>query len=215
LTSDLGHQIDVFNGVDIAINARYGRGGLLQGGVSTGKYVRDVCFASAMPNVSPNQLVGGNNSTAGGPAQAGFCRNSEPWSAETQFKLSGVHPLPWWGLQVGETFQNLPGIARTATFVVTNALAAPSLGRNLNTGSAVVNILPLQTQFEKRLTQLDLRVTKSVRVGRARMAGTFDVYNVFNYRSVDVVNARYGPTWLQPTVILGPRMFKFGGQVEF
>jgi len=69
--------------------------------------------------------------------------------------------------------------------------------------------------FEDRLTQLDLRLTKILKVGRTRMQGMFDVYNVFNASTVLGVNAAYGPAWLRPTAILGARLFKFGAQVDF
>src|SRR4029078_12746961 len=38
-----GGQSEVFNGVDIGVNARYGHGGLLNGGVSMGQTVTDTC----------------------------------------------------------------------------------------------------------------------------------------------------------------------------
>jgi hypothetical protein len=43
----------------------------------------------------------------------------------------------------------------------------------------------------------------------------FDIYNIFNANTVLVTNTRYGPSWLQPATILGPRLFKLAGQVDF
>jgi hypothetical protein len=43
----------------------------------------------------------------------------------------------------------------------------------------------------------------------------FDVYNLFNARTILGVNTRYGPSWLQPTSVLGGRLVKFGAQVDF
>ena len=82
---------------------------MLYGGVSSGRTVTDNC---ATPDV-PDQ----------------FCRQTLPL---TEFKLSGVQPLPWWGLQVSATYQNLPGVPQAATYLATNAEIAPSLGRNLS-----------------------------------------------------------------------------------
>ena len=68
--------------------------------------------------------------------------------------------------------------------------------------------------FEDRLTQLDLRLTRIFRVGRSRLQGNLDVYNLFNGASVLGLNSRYGPSWLQPTAILGGRILKFGFQLD-
>ena len=43
----------------------------------------------------------------------------------------------------------------------------------------------------------------------------YDIYNLFNSSTILSVNSRYGPTWLQPTTILGARLFKFGAQFDF
>src|SRR5262249_30440123 len=47
--SEFGKQSQVYDGVDIGINARFGRGGLLAGGVNTGRTVTDSCFAVDSP----------------------------------------------------------------------------------------------------------------------------------------------------------------------
>ena len=100
---------------------------------------------------------------------------------------------------------------------------AQSLGRNLGAcGSAVtcnatatVTLVEPNTMFEKRLNQLDIRLNKLVKLGRARLQGMFDVYNVFNDNAVLQVQTRYGPTWLRPNRVLGARLFKFGAQLDF
>ena len=70
-------------------------------------------------------------------------------------------------------------------------------------------------RFERRLTQVDLRLTKIFRFGRARLQGNFDLYNLFNARDVLVMVTTYGPIWLQPRTVLGGRLFKFGTQFDF
>jgi hypothetical protein len=76
-------------------------------------------------------------------------------------------------------------------------------------------ILEPNTMFEKRLTQVDLRVTKVVRLRDVRLQGMFDVYNAFNANTVLALNNTYGSTWLRPTAILAGRLFKFGVQLDF
>ncbi|PYR34270.1 MAG: hypothetical protein DMF90_17765 [Acidobacteria bacterium] len=78
-----------------------------------------------------------------------------------------------------------------------------------------VPILQPYTQFEDRLTQLDVRLTKIFRIGGRRLQGMFDVFNVLNANTVLGVNATYGTAWLRPTSVMAGRLFKFGGQYDF
>jgi hypothetical protein len=53
-------------------------------------------------------------------------------------------------------------------------------------------------------------------MGRVRVRGMFDVYNVFNANTIlGGVITRVGPSYLQPTQILAWRLFKFGSQLDF
>ena len=71
------------------------------------------------------------------------------------------------------------------------------------------------TVFADRLTQVDLRLSKRIPVGRARIMAVFDIYNLFNASTIMAVNTRYGPAWLQPVSILPARLFKVGAQLDF
>jgi hypothetical protein len=71
------------------------------------------------------------------------------------------------------------------------------------------------TKLEDRLTQLDFRLTKSIRLGRANVRGMFDIYNAFNANTVVAVTSRYGSQWLRPNLVLAPRLFKFGVAFDF
>jgi hypothetical protein len=69
--------------------------------------------------------------------------------------------------------------------------------------------------FEDRLNQVDIRFTKTVRVGRGRVRGSFDIYNLFNSAAILALNGTYPKEYLRPPQILGGRLFKFGGQFDF
>jgi hypothetical protein len=43
----------------------------------------------------------------------------------------------------------------------------------------------------------------------------FDIYNLFNANDVQLLNSRYGATWLNASAILVARTFKFGAQLDF
>jgi hypothetical protein len=112
---------------------------------------------------------------------------------------------------------------------------APSLGRNLSacpaagacTATVTIPILPNGAQgaatssgataalFDLRLNETDLRLAKTFQLGRARLQGTIDLYNVFNQRVPQAISTTYGATWLRPTALLGGRLLKFGGQIDF
>ena len=129
------------------------------------------------------------------------------------------------------TFQNVAGPPYQANYEATNAEIAPSLGRNLAacgtrpvcTATALVPLLSPQTYFEDRRTQLDLRLSKNLRLGqRASLQANFDVYNVFNASSILGLNNTYGSRWRIPVTsiatgagILNARLFQFSGRLSF
>lgn len=197
--SDFGKQTEVFNGVDLTINARFGNGGIVAGGVAMGQTVTDACLVVDSP-------------------QTRFCHVETPWSAGTQFKLSAMYPLPW-ELRLSGTYQNVAGIPLTASYVVGNAQVAPSLGRNLAAGAnatATVEVISPNSVFEEpRNTQLNLRLTRRFNVRGFRVEPQFDVFNIMNANHVLVMTTRYGPVWQNATGVLAPRLFKFGVQLNF
>ena len=97
-----------------------------------------------------------------------------PWSSGTQVKFLAVYPLPW-DLETSAIFQNSPGIPITASYVITNAQVRDALGRNLAacpsqtvatcTQTVRTELIPPNTVFEPRLTQVDLRVSRLFRLG--------------------------------------------------
>jgi hypothetical protein len=230
--NNLGGQSLIYDGVDIGINARFGRGGLLAGGFSTGRQIADACaIALAHPEATASMALTTGTVSTGQPALVApfgslsttLCRVTLPWSAQTQLKLSGAYPLPWWDLKVAATFQNLPGAVDLASYVATNAQIAPSLGRNLGACGAAAtctatatlsNLFAPNTLLENRLNQMDLRFSKTVQLGRGRVMGMFDIYNLFNASTITNINTRYGSQWLTPTAFLPGRLFKFGVQLN-
>ena len=198
--SAFGDPTNTYNGVEANVRARFGRGGVLQGGVSTAKTVADNCFTVDLPS------------------RPDYCRTVSTWSHEAQLKLFGNYPLPWWGLQVSGTFQSLPGPTVAANQRYTSAQIAPSLGRPLSagaTGTVSIAVLAPNTLYEPRFSQTDLRVTKMIRIQKLRAQAQFDAYNVFNSSAVLGVNGTYGATWRQPSTILGARLLKFGVQLDW
>jgi hypothetical protein len=238
LASNFGSQKDHWNGFDLTLNARLKQGLLLQGGLSTGKYMADNCdvwrnnphvgdavFTSATSPALPTSA--GTSSASGAAAQ--FCHQETPFL--TQVKFLGSYPLPWGGLQVSGAFQSIvpdptQGQAFTpmglpANYLATNAVFAPSLGRNLSagpTGVVTVNVAEPGSVYAPRASQIDLRVTRTFTFARVKVQPLVDFFNVLNANPVFQFNSAYGTTgssWMVPQSLMPGRLIRLGGQINF
>lgn len=193
-----GKQIEHWNGVDVAANARLQNGLLIQGGLSTGKTATDNCDVVAKVD-NPSKL---------------YCRSETPFL--TQAKMLATYTVPRIDVQVSGTFQSIPGPDVIANFNVPSAAVAPSLGRPLSGGAAnvTVNLIEPGTMYGDRHNQLDMRFGKILRFGQTKTAFNVDVYNVFNANPVTAENPNFA-TFRRPTAILPARFLKFGLQFDF
>ena len=89
--------------------------------------------------------------------------------------------------------------------------------------TAVVPLVPPQTLFEPRRTQLDLRVSKMFPVGsKTRLHADLDAYNMLNSSSVLAENFTYGPAWTRPvgngavgSGFMGGRLLEIRGRLTW
>ncbi len=203
---------NVYNGVDVAFNYRFGRGGLLYGGTALGRKSVDRC---GLPE--PGTAT---SSTAADPAQ--FCSYTVPNEALAQFKVSGSYPMPY-GIQLSAVYVNSPGIPITATSSLPNAAASAGLGRNLAacgtqavcTAAKTIALIQPFSEFEERLTKFDVRVAKTFSIDRLRIQPRLDLYNVFNSNTITSINTTFGPAFRRPLSFLDGRFAKIGVQVDF
>ena len=205
---DFGDTTEVYNGVDVDMNLRYGNGGLLRGGFSLGRSVRDSCFVVDSPEAKYQ------------------CRVVVPNAGNAQVKLSGSYPAPF-GFELSAVYQNLAGVPNQATTTFSNAQIAPSLGRNLSacpapTGvcNATVNLNMLEPNaaFSGRIQQVDFRVAKLLRGPFGRVRVTLDLYNALNASPILGLNTNFGTNgagWGRPTAIMAGRLIKLGGQFSW
>ena len=229
LASAYGGQIERWQGVDVNLSMRPQAGVMLQGGVSTGRTLTDICdVAEQVPEMllgtatpanatTPQVLaVSTNNSDAIRnqwiPGQ--YCRQRSPFL--TNVKFAGSYTIPRADVLVSGTFRSVPGPEIYANYTATNAVIAPSLGRSLSGGVAnlPVTIVEPGTMYGERLNQVDMRFGKIVRLGRTKTVVNLDVYNLFNVNTALTVNYAYA-TWLRPTSILLARFAKIGVQFDF
>ena len=232
LSKNYGDQVERWHGVDVNVSMRSNNGLRIQGGLSTGSTLTDICeVAEQIPEMllgvaalggtgaanSPNVLaVATSNGSAitnqWVPAQ--HCRQSSPFLTNVKFLSS--YTIPRIDVLLSGTFRSVPGPEIYANYVATNAVIAPSLGRPLSGGAAnlPVTILEPGSMYGERLNQVDLRVGKILRVGATRTTVNLDVYNLFNVNTVLTVNNAYA-TWQRPTSILLARFAKIGVQFDF
>ena len=86
------------------------------------------------------------------------------------------------------------------------------------TAFQLVTLAEPTTLFEDRATQIDLRFSKRVPVGRMRILAKADLYNLLNRSAVarqDFVYSGPASTYGKPTEVMGGRLFKFGVQLDF
>jgi hypothetical protein len=213
-----GKQSEIHNALDLTVNARFGDGGLLTGGVSLGKTVFDNCAVLAKLPEMTTAAFGPLSADAGRASPQSVCRLDPPLGAESQFKLSGAYSLPW-DLRVSALYQNNPGIDTTATYVATNAEIVPSLGRDLAAGprgTANIELInPRSLYREGRVNQLNFAINRMFRMGNSRVQPRFELHNALNSAPILSINPRYGPAWQQVRTVLAPRLAKFGLQIDF
>ncbi len=203
-------RTEIWNGFDLAVNARISAKTFLAGGISSGKTAYSNC------GVVDNPGLFVNGGTAAAPlTNDGYCAWSTPFL--TQYKLAAVNTF-WWDIQGSLALQSNPGPLVLGTYAATNAVVAPSLGHNLTSfpsGYPIDLVVP-GTQYGDRLNQLDLRFAKIFKVATNRsFKAMLDVYNVFNANPIVTQNNTYGANWQKPTQILVGRFFKVGAQFVF
>ena len=176
-----GETSQTYDGVDVTVNARPTGRLFLQAGVSTGRTVTKNC------------------ALVDNPQTLRFCEVRQPFLGN--YRVSGGYTFPW-QMQVSGVFQSLPPDPVAAPIghvllTVTNATPGITLGRPIATPGGVITV-PLvdpsnYTDYGDRVNQVDLRVTKGVRVGRYRVDVMADFYNVFNVAPVLTYTTTYGP----------------------
>jgi hypothetical protein len=210
--SDFGEQRSHWNGVDISIDTRLRNGMLLQGGLSTGKTMNDICdIVDDVPEVLGGAAPTGTLPLAIAASQsATFCHTETPFL--TTYKAVAAYTFPY-GVRVSGTFGNSPGPVILANQIYTGVL--PSLGRPFFAGQSTVNVVEPGTMYGDRLNQVDLRLSKLLNVGTGRLDLNVDIYNAFNSSAILTQQNTYGATWQNALTVIQPRFVKFSARWDF
>jgi len=87
----------------------------------------------------------------------------------------------------------------------------------MNQTTLTVALHPPQAFFNERITQFDIKVSKTFKFNRVSVLPTFEMFNVNNsdaiisYQSMSILSAQY----LAPNSIMQPRMIGIGAQVKW
>ena len=222
LSSNFGEMTETWHGVDVSVNARLRNGLNVQGGTSSGRRLQDNCAVrSALPETYSWASTAGVQvarvlTSTGGLANP-YCRVVEPFFTLTSFRGLATYVVPKIDLQVSGTWRSDPGPELAANYVVTSAIAQPSLGRPLSSGNVTVNLVEPGTLYGARINNVDMRIAKILRFRGYRTQIGVDIYNVVNTDVVTAYNNGYSPTgaWLTPTAILPARYARFNLQFDF
>ena len=87
--------------------------------------------------------------------------------------------------------------------------------RALNYGNATIKTEPIDANRTDSIGIVDIRTEKAFRIGRARVMGFFDVYNLFNSNAEQTVTTSSGTAFLRPTVITAPRILRIGARLDW
>ena len=156
-----------------------------QGNVFAGQAVRQ----NAYP-VTPNDLI-----QTGRDGRYDF----RTWTG----KLHAVVDGPW-GLRIAPLLRHQSGQPFGRTFVARTRV-----------GNIRVLAEPMDTRRTDHVTLLDVRIAREFRLGGRRLSGFVDVFNTLNSNAEPNVNWTSGPSFLQPVVIVPPRIARLGARLEW
>jgi hypothetical protein len=213
---DFGKQLSHWNGVDFSIDTRLRNGVLLQGGLSVGKTMNDICdIVDDVPEMLQTATPTGIMllpilAQAGIWTPARFCHQETPFLAT--YKAVAAYTFPY-GVRVSGTFGSGPGPVVAANQFYAGVL--PSLGRPFFAGQSQVNVVEPGTVFGDRLNQVDLRFSKLVNLGGGRIDLNVYLYNAFNSDAILTQQNTFGATWQNPLSVIQPRFVKFSARWDF
>lgn len=193
----------VYTGFDVNFQMRMGQGRVV-GGFTTEKWVQDRCSVDD-PN-SPAQTGAYPGATLGR-----FCKQSEfdiPF--QTQAKLTGFYPLPWYGVELSGVFMSFPGDRSYTNYTVT-----PTISPGLTQSTITVPLVAPGDKYYDQRFQTDMGIAKSINFGSKKLRLQFDVFNLFNANTIMSEFQTFGARLDQPQEVLVGRLMRIGAQFHF
>jgi hypothetical protein len=195
--TNLPHLSRSYNGFEVKFDKRFDKGMVL-GGFTVGKTKGNSSANLNDPNTQINAY--------------GYLG----YDATYQFNMAGAYRLPY-GVSVSGALRAYTGLPTTPTYTVTRTVLP-----TLNQPSVNVKLAPNGTgQYRlPGVPILDLRVSKSVRVGFGNLEFVADIFNVLNSSAnTGQVNSVAPPgatsSYGRPSALLEGRFLRLGGQFRF
>jgi len=202
---------DHWFGFDIGLNARLPQGIVFQGGLSTGHQTTDFCDVQDPAKAGDKALV-----EMLGASSLTTCHMEQQWLP--QVKFLGSYTVPKIDVQIGASFQSIPGVEYAASYAAPNSDIALTLGRiptgGVATGTTSVNLVQPGSLYGPRFNQIDARFGKIVRFAQRRAVVSLDLFNVLNSDTIATASSVYA-TWLAPQAVVAPRLMKVSLTFDF
>jgi carboxypeptidase family protein len=187
--------------VDLQLSKRLGNRWQLLAGYTATK--NDV----PLPRYDDGFFISSNNNARGisnWTPNAGINTSTHAW--DRLGKVSGIYMLPA-AVSVSVNYNYQSGLPQARQALFGGGTTIPTI---------VLNVEPIGSIRTPALKALDLRLDKAFTLGRGqKMALRGNLYNVLNANTVTARNLRSGPTYLQPTAILPPRIAELGVTYTF
>src|SRR4029450_11962416 len=154
-----GTLYQIYNGLDINVNARFQNGLQFQAGSNTGERVTDYCEIRAKLPEQTGNFSTGSEVPAYSPVNPN-CHFAP--GITTRATAAGSYTIPKIDVLLSASFQSSPGIPLAANWVIPSATMAQSLARapSGNVVNVTVNLLKPDDLRSERVNQLDWRVGK-------------------------------------------------------
>jgi len=187
-----------YNGVQFSFNKRMSNRWQMLAGVTLQKH-EGFNHSGTYTNPGTNTDLNNPNYRLNRAGSAIF--TDIPWS----FNLSGSYQLPYDVVFSGKyTARDGQPLLRTINIT------------GLPQGSETIWVQPRGVDRTEVVDKfLDVRIMKRFAVGRTRLEGSLDVFNLLNANHVLEQTDAIGTTLGRPSRVLAPRIFRFGATVRF
>ncbi len=126
------------------------------------------------------------------------------------YQFLGRYTFPWqigfaanWRYQSGFPFSPIVADGDTSPGLNLSNFEAPFFRDNLSDDRS------------DNVSLLNFRLDKAFDVGRFKVSGMLDIYNVLNSEAVTNFSLTLGPSYKRVTAVLDPRVFMVGARLEF
>jgi hypothetical protein len=213
--SNYGTITQMYNGVDVSVNARISSRLQFQAGFNSGERVTDYCSVRGQLPELTGVFSTGSEVPAFSPVNP-YCHYAP--GITTRVTGTGFYTIPKVEVLFGAFVTSSPGLPLAANWTVPSSAVAQIIGRPLGAGAAsnvTINLLQPGQLYSDRVNELDFRVGRPLRLGRTRLNVALDLLNALNLSTILIPNQAFIPNgaWLTPTGTQTPVMTARTGKI--